>query len=414
MPLWAETGNARSGCLEGIRAGAGRSEEDGMSEYEKKEEILLTRKLIGIESSNPGVYETAMADFVYNWFRTNTGAEVIREPVAEGRDNIVARLPGRSGDHDLTYICHMDTMPVGEGWEQPPLEGKIIGDRLYGRGACDMKSGLAAGMLAFRDIAQRGAPLRYGFQFIATVNEEDAMTGSKQTVKDGFVNERSYVLDAEPTGGSIQMAHKGKTWFTLHTHGKAAHASMPQLGCDAVAAMAEILTRINRKLKDLPVHPEMGPSTAVFGAIRGGLDTNIVPAECMAYVDMRLVPPVTNRQSIALVREAVAEGLAEVPGAACDFEITAQWPALEKNEDSFLLEQLRGAVVRTTGSSFPERFFPGYTDTAVIAALTGNRNCISCGPGSLDYAHKPNEFVPCGDIIRARKILTALAESILL
>ena len=385
-----------------------------MSEYEKAEEVLLTRELVRIGSGNPGVFEKAVSDFVYDWFRANTGAEVLREPVGEGRDNIVARLPGQSGSHDLTYICHMDTMPVGEGWEEPPLEGKLVGDRLYGRGACDMKAGLAAGMLAFRDIAGRGAPLKYGFQFIATVDEEDAMTGSKQAVKDGFVNERSWVLDAEPTDGSIQMAHKGKTWFTLRTHGKTAHASMPQLGCDAVAAMAEILTRINRKLKCLPVHPEMGPSTAVFGTIRGGLDTNIVPAECVAYVDMRLVPPVTNEQSVALVREAVAEGLAEAPGASCDCEITAQWPALEKNEDSFLLEKLRPAVVRVTGSAFPERFFPGYTDTAVIAALTGNRNCISCGPGSLEYAHKPNEFVPCGEIVRARRIMTALAESILL
>ena len=270
-----------------------------MSEYEKLEEILLTQEMVRIESSNPGAYEKAMSDFIYDWFRSHTSAEIIREPVHEGRDNIVAILRGQSGAHNLTYICHMDTVPVGEGWDQPPLEGKILGGRLYGRGSCDMKSGLAAGMLAFRDIARRGAPLKYDFLFIATVNEEDTMTGADQVVKDGYVNERSFVLDSEPTDSRIQVAHKGKTWFSLHTHGKTCHASTPQKGSDAIAAMAEIITRINHKLKRWPVHPEMGPCAATFGTIQGGLNTNIVPAECIAYVDMRLVPPVTNEQSIA-------------------------------------------------------------------------------------------------------------------
>ena len=385
-----------------------------MSEYEKLEEILLTQEMVRIESSNPGAYEKAMSDFIYDWFRSHTSAEIIREPVHEGRDNIVAILRGQSGAHNLTYICHMDTVPVGEGWDQPPLEGKILGGRLYGRGSCDMKSGLAAGMLAFRDIARRGAPLKYDFLFIATVNEEDTMTGADQVVKDGYVNERSFVLDSEPTDSRIQVAHKGKTWFSLHTHGKTCHASTPQKGSDAIAAMAEIVTRINHKLKRWPVHPEMGPCADTFGTIQGGLNTNIVPAECIAYVDMRLVPPVTNEQSVALVKEAIAEGLAEVPGTTCDLKITAQRPAVEKDDSSFLLKELRAAVVQVTGREFPVDFFPGYTDTAVIASLTGNRNCMSCGPGSLDLAHKPNEFVPCEEIVRARAIMTTLAENILL
>lgn len=385
-----------------------------MTDYKTMEEILLTQEMVRIESSNPGAYETAMSDFVYNWFRSHTNAEVIRQSVHEGRDNIVAILRGRSNRHNLTYICHMDTVPIGEGWEQSPLEGTLVGDRLYGRGACDMKSGLAAGMLAFRDIARKNVPLNYDFLFIATVNEEDTMTGADYAVKSGYVNKDSYVLDAEPTDSRIQVAHKGKTWFTLHTHGQTCHASTPQKGCDAVAAMAEIITRINRKLKRLPVHPEMGPCSATFGTIHGGLNTNIVPAECTSCVDMRIVPPVTNEQSIVLVKEAITEGLAEVPGTTCDLEITAQRPAVEKDEHSFLLEKLRAAVVQVTGEEFPVDFFPGYTDTAVIASLTGNRNCMSCGPGSLDRAHKPEEFVPCGEIVRARAIMTALAESILL
>ena len=382
--------------------------------YETLEEIRLTQQMVQIESSNPGTFEAAMSEFVYDWLRRNTSAEIFREPVHAGRDNIVAILRGNSKAHNLTYICHMDTMPAGEGWERPPFSGEIIDGKLYGRGACDMKAGLAAAMLAFRNLSRLGKPLNYDFQLIATVNEEDAMTGAEQAVRDGYVNEDSYVLDAEPTDSRIQVAHKGKTWFELTTHGKTCHASMPQHGCDAIAAMAEIITRINRKLADLPVHPEMGACIAAFGTIRGGWNPYIVPDICTATLDMRLTPPTTNARSIELVREAIAEGLAKVPGAACDCTVTAQRPAIEKDNDSFLLAALRKAVTKVTGGELPVDFVPGYTDTAVIAALTGCRNCMSFGPGSLEQAHRPNEFVPCGEITRSVAVMTRLAEDILL
>lgn len=385
-----------------------------MTDYGTREEVRLTQQLVRIDSSNPGAYEGAVSDFVYDWLRRNTPAGVLREPVHPGRDNIIAILQGESQAHNLTYICHMDTMPAGEGWEYPPLEGRILDGRMYGRGTCDMKAGLAAAMTAFRNIACRRAKLKYDFLMIATVNEEDAMTGAEQVVRDGYVNAASYVLDAEPTNSRIQVAHKGKTWFVLKTHGKTCHASMPQEGCDAIAAMAEIITRVHRKLARLPRHPEMGPCTATFGTIQGGWNPYIVPDECTATLDMRLTPPVTNAQSIALVREAIDEGLAAVPGVTCDCEITAQRPAIERDDGSFLLAKLRKAVAEATGGELPVDFFPGYTDTAVIAAMTGSRNCMSFGPGSLEQAHRPNEFVPCEEITRSAAVMTRLAEDILL
>lgn len=381
--------------------------------YETLEEIRLTQQMVQIESSNPGAFEAAMSEFVYDWLRRNTSAEIFREPVHPGRDNIVAILRGKSRVHNLTYICHMDTVPAGEGWEYPPLSAEIIDGKLYGRGACDMKAGLAAAMLAFRNLSRLGKPLNYDFQLITTVNEEDAMTGAEQAVRDGYVNADSYVLDAEPTDSRIQVAHKGKTWFELTTYGKTCHASMPQHGCDAIAAMAEIITRVNRKLAELPVHPEMGACSATFGTIRGGWNPYIVPDACTATLDMRLTPPTTNARSAELVREAIAEGLAMVPGATCDCTVTAQRPAIEKDNDSFLLAALRKAITNATGGELPVDFFPGYTDTAVVAALTGCRNCMSFGPGSLEQAHRPNEFVPCEEITRSVAVMTRLAEEVL-
>ena len=149
-------------------------------------------------------------------------------------------------------------------------------------------------------------------------------------------------------------------------------------------------------------------------ALCGGLNLNIVPGECYCTIDMRLTPPTTNEQSIRLVEEAIAEGCANVPGTSCTYTVLAQRPAVEKDNDSYLLKMLRAATKDVTGEEAPVDFFPGYTDTAVIAATTGNRNCMSYGPGDLFYAHKPDEFVELDDITRCTRVMTRLAESILI
>ena len=159
------------------------------------------------------------------------------------------------------------------------------------------------------------------------------------------------------------------------------------------------------------MHPELGPCAATFGIINGGLNLNIVPGECYCTIDMRLTPPTTNEQSIRLVEEAIAEGCANVPGTSCTYTVLAQRPAVEKDNDSYLLKMLRAATKDVTGEEAPVDFFPGYTDTAVIAATTGNRNCMSYGPGDLFYAHKPDEFVELDDISRCPRVMTRLADS---
>jgi len=381
--------------------------------YNELEEVILTQRLVQIQSSNPGTYEKAVADFVFEWLSKNTNAEVIREKVEEERDNIIARIRGEKNSPNLVYICHMDTVPIGEGWNFDALNADIIDGKMYGRGACDMKSGLAAGMIAFRNIAALKTDLLYDFLFIATVNEEDTMTGAEQVVKDGYVDSNSYVLDAEPTNHLIQVAHKGKTWFRLKTHGLAAHASTPHKGHDAIAAMAEVICAINRRIAKLPKHEEMGASSATFGTISGGTNVNIVPDGCTATIDMRIVPPTTNAESIQLVNSAIAEAVARVPGTSCEYTVFAQRPSIDKDDNSFLLNKLKKATAIVNGKEARVDFFPGYTDSAVIAALTCNHNCMSYGPGDLSVAHKPDEYVECADIKRCVKVLTALAKDIL-
>lgn len=377
------------------------------------EVIRLTQQLVQIDSCNPGPQETRMGDFVYHWFE-QAGIPVVRDEVFPGRYNIVAKLQGEIDDPALVFICHMDTVPFGDEWTREPLDGAVEGDRLWGRGSSDMKSGLAAAMMAFRNIAQSGKELKHSFVCVASVDEEVGMAGAEHAIASGYITPNSWVLDAEPTDGCVKMAHKGKHWFKLTTHGLAAHASMPAAGIDAIGAMAEIISAIRARIAKLPVHPTMGACSATFGLIDGGSCFNAVSDHCSLGVDTRLVPPVTLEQNLKLMEDAIAEGLAKVPGATCDLEVTEHRPFVDLNENSVLFQQMVQAHREVTGEQAKVDFFPGYTDSAVAAASLGNHNCVSYGPGIMGVTHKPDEYVRCSDVIRVERVLTRAAERLLL
>lgn len=377
--------------------------------------VLLTRSLIRIDSTDPGAYEERIGEFIFDYL-SSLSVPVIKKEVLTGRYNIMAKIKGEIDDPALVYICHMDTVTIGDGWTTDPFGAEIKDGKIYGRGACDMKSGLACALSAFSSMAKEAAAgkiPKHSFIFIGTVDEEDFMRGAEDVIKEGWVTEKSFVLDTEPTNGQIQVAHKGRTWFEITVTGVTAHASTPWMGADAVAAMAEIISSIRRQIKECPSHEDLGASTVTFGQIEGGYRPYVVPDRCKVWIDMRLVPPTDTDAAISIVESAIREAGEAVPGITASYTVTGDRPYIEKDENSLLLKALRGAAEETTGKPVPVTIFPGYTDTAVIAGKLHNHNCMSYGPGDLERAHKPDEFVPLEDIIRCEKVLTALARSIL-
>ena len=328
----------------------------------------------------------------------------------------MGRIPGEIDDPALIYICHMDTVTLGDGWSVPPLSALERDGRIYGRGACDMKSGLACALSAFSKIAAMaasGQKPRHTICLIATVDEEDFMRGVEAAIRAGWVTKDSWILDMEPTNGQIQVAHKGRTWFELTVQGATAHASTPWKGADAIASMAEMIVKIRDRIQACPPHPELGRSTVTFGQINGGYRPYVVPDSCTVCIDMRLVPPTDTNAAAAIVNDAIRHGEAAVPGTHGAYLITGDRPYVEKDDHSYLLAQLAAAHQKITAERAAVTYFPGYTDTAVIAGILHNHNCMSYGPGDLELAHKPDESVPIEDILRCEQVLTALALQIL-
>lgn len=388
----------------------------------------LAQELVRIDSSDPGAYEGEVEHFIKGLIEQQLAqldspaldaVQIAELEVLPGRRNLMVTVPGLSDEPRLVYICHMDTVTLGDGWDAgiPPLGAIVRDDKLYGRGACDMKGGLACAIAALvhtlERVAADGALPRRGFSLICSVDEEDFMRGSEAAIAAGWVGSREWVLDTEPTDGQIQVAHKGRTWFEIEMTGVTAHASQPWKGADAVAAMAEVVCALRHAFAALPVHDELGSSTITFGRIEGGYRPYVVPDHAKVWVDMRLTPPTDTAAATRMVEQAIAGAEAAVPGCHGSYTVTGDRPAIERDPRSPLLAALKRVADDATDADTTVGFFTGYTDTAVIAGKTGNRNCMSYGPGSLALAHKPNEYVPHADIVRCQNVLIALVDNTL-
>ncbi|MCL5109251.1 MAG: M20 family metallopeptidase [Chloroflexi bacterium] len=378
--------------------------------------VGLTQALVRIPSQNPLQSEAACAAFVADWFR-GLGVEPLVEDAVPGRPNVVVRLPGSSrGAPALAYLAHMDTVPAGDGWTVDPFGGEVDGGRLYGRGAADMKSGLAATMLALKRVLDNGIRPRRDFLVCATVDEEGAqMYGAVRLVEQGLLSKDTLLVASEPTGLDLVVAQKGVMWYRVDTYGKMAHAGTPEVGADAMHGLAEVVVALKQAFAELPYdHPILGRASVTIGQAAAGRKTNVVPDHAWAEIDTRLVPPLATAEATALVRAVVQEAAARVPGVKGTVEVvTINRPPVELHADSPLSQAFDEVCRAVVGRPVRRSGFPAYTDAAIAAAMTGNPNCALFGPGHLRQAHTTDEYVPVAEIALAVEVLSRVAELLL-
>ena len=380
--------------------------------YTLQDVIELTKRLVAIESTNVGTFEKEIGDFIYDWMVRETGVEVVRDEFAKDRFNVMALLPGEISDPAFVLIGHMDTVPVGEGWEHDPFACETVGDQMYGRGADDMKSGLAIAMLLFRDIVKSGRKPKHSLIFAASADEEDCMSGAEQMLKSGYVTKNSWVVDLDSVNETISQGHKGKCWYEIVAEGKAAHSSTPHLGVDAIAAMAEVVSSIRKRLALYPKHPGFGSCTVCFGTIQGGENTNMVSDKVTLKIDIRLAPPLTEDGCDKLVDAAIADAEREVPSIKITYDRFASKPCVDVDASSALVCAFQTAIREETGEELEPVIFTGYTDSGVIAARTGNINCVSYGATGGNI-HKANEWVSIASLERVNKVITKVVKRLI-
>ena len=360
--------------------------------------------LVAIDSVNPdlvpgGAGEGQLAQYIADWGRV-AGLEVHVQEAGPGRPNVILIARGSGGGQSLMFNAHTDVVGV-EGMTAP-FEPAIHDGRMFGRGAYDMKSGMAACMLAVK--AAKDMSLAGDVMLSAVVDEEYGSIGTEALLAEWERWPAHAVLIAEPTELAISIAHRGFVWLEIETFGVAAHGSRPQLGVDAIAKMGHVLVALDahdRAMRANPTHDLLGSGSLHASIISGGEEISMYPAHCNLLVERRTIPG-ESKDSVEAEAQTILDEI-----AAADPDFKAQVKATFAR-GSFAIEaghpvvqQLKRAAEARQGSEVPLIGSSWWMDSALFAVQ--GIPTVVLGPAGTG-AHAREEWVDLDSVERCRQI----------
>src|SRR5580765_318957 len=351
--------------------------------------------------------------------------------VADGRPEHTARHPRvnvvasrRGGGGPVVHLNgHIDVVPPGEGWTLDPFAGVVRDGRIFGRGVCDMKAGLAAAVYAAEAIARAGVALPGTLEISGTVDEESGgFAGVAWLAEQGRIAKArtDYVIIPEPLNvDRISVGHRGVYWFELTLVGRMAHGSMPFLGVSAIDGMTEVLSAIRGELEpaltgrltSMPVVPEAARHATInVNAIEGGqpiagIQSPCVADRCRAIFDRRFLIEETFGRAKAEIDALVKRALSRVPGVEHELRDLMVVDPVQTPHDSPVVSAVERAIGRVLDRQATLVASPGTYDHKHVARIAGIPHCIAYGPGELELAHQPDESCRIDDLVNATKVL---------
>jgi acetylornithine deacetylase len=362
--------------------------------------IQTLADLVRINSVNAfyegGPGERMIAHYVGRFFHRH-GIEVREQEVFPNRPNVIARLPGREANRRIVLEAHMDTVSV-EGMTIAPFDPVVCDGKMFGRGACDTKAGLAAMMHAVVSLKDEGITPPCEVMLAAVADEEFSYRGVVRLCE-GLTADAAIV--AEPTELRCVVATKGVLRWRIRVRGKAAHSSRPQLGINAINHMARIVLELEADALRLAAnpHPLLGPSTCNIGVIRGGVQVNFVPDDCVIEIDRRLLPGERIDAVLGHYQEILDQMISRFPDFSAEMEppmLTDE--ALETSPKANVV-RAASAVLRDLGLNHEPCGVPFGCDASKLSRA--GIPSIVFGPGSIDRAHAADEYVEIDQVERA-------------
>ncbi|MBN2247467.1 MAG: M20 family metallopeptidase [Coriobacteriia bacterium] len=317
-----------------------------------------------------------------------SGARVEIVPMATGRAHLIASV-GDVAHAPLVLSGHLDTVPFGGlPWTHGALSGDISGGMLHGRGAADMKGGVAALVTAVARHAAHHAD-GPGVLLVLTADEETGCNGARHLVATRQLPEGGPLLIAEPTDLLIAHGHKGVLWLLASAQGRAAHGSRPDLGRNAIVPLARFVSDLSEA--GLPgSHPEMGDVTVNVGTFHGGTKVNLVPDAASAEIDIRLVAGVDSRSLLARVTALAGDGI--------DIEVAEDLPAVYSPADGPFASHVSARCEAVLGTSTHRSPLSYFTDASVLVNALESSEVVFLGPGDPGQAHTLDEHCPISQI----------------
>ncbi len=408
----------------------------------KRDELVtLTCELVRMPTVNPpGEGYTECARYLGERLEARGFAtQYVRAEGAVGdserypRMNVVCRREGAAAGPTVHFNSHIDVVEPGAGWHHDPFAAEVVGSRIYGRGTCDMKGGLAASVIAVEALLEASPALPGSIEISGTADEESGGYGGVAYLAErGFFSQPrvDHVIIPEPLNKDrVCLGHRGVWWAEIETLGRIAHGSMPFLGDCAVRHMgavvaafeSQLFPRLAQKHTAMPVVPDGAKSSTLnFNSMHGGLAEGfdglpapLVPDSCRMVIDRRF-----------LIEEDLTDVKAEVTGildelrssrAHFDYRIRDLFEVIpsmtERSAD--VVVSVASAIEAVLDRTPDYVVSPGTYDQKHIDRIGRLGNCIAYGPGILDLAHQPDEYVAIDDMLDSAKVMALAAHNLL-
>jgi succinyl-diaminopimelate desuccinylase len=378
-----------------------------LTEVEQANLVALLQRLIQFPTEDPPGREVELAWFVHDTLKESGLASNLVE-FQPGRANVVARLPGQGERDGLIFSAHLDTLPVGEGtWRFPPFEGRVSDGRVYGRGASDMKGGLAAMIAAAQKLARQSPPLKGDLILAFSAGESSNGLGAKEMVADGSLRGAGALLVSEPTTLEIVVAEKGALWVKAIAMGTPGHPSGAGGSCgtgdNAILRLVDFIDRLQELKFSASPHPLLGEPTLTVTTIRGGSAINLTPDHAEVGLDIRYLPGMASEAILGQLR-----ALAEATEAQVAFETLDDKPPIETRPDHPFVRLCRDSYCSSLGVETPLRGASYFSDSAVLCPALGLPRVI-VGPGEMGMSGQRDEYVSVERLVAAADIYGQIA-----
>jgi succinyl-diaminopimelate desuccinylase len=388
-----------------------------LSFIDRDELVRLTRELIRIDSvirPETGNTEAGVVRYIADWVRRELGVEPLIETVIPARENIIVTIDsGRSGPC-LMFEGHTDVVSEGNPdlWQHDPFGGEIEDGKIYGRGACDMKAGLAVNLLTVKAMIQSGVAYKGKMRLGIVCDEEDLMLGIQDYIKQGHADDVDACLVSEPEENQLCISMKGALRAVVRVKGKMAHGAMPLTGINTSVRMARIILAFDAFEKEEIARwgkdEFLGWPSITFTVVQTpppGEPTqlNVMPSESIAYVDIRTLP-CQNHDRIKAQLQKILDQLAEQdPDFNAQIKFIADKPVVSMEKEEPIVMVAAEAFRNITGREPVYNGVPGATDGTFLRALKGIP-CLVNGPGPRHMPHQTDEYVQIDELFESAQI----------
>ena len=387
------------------------AEERLLEKADKEELIDLASRLIRIDSvirPETGNTEKNAVDFIVGWIREEIGIEPLVEEVAPGRDNVILTIDSGVPGPTLMLEGHTDVVSEGNPaeWTHGPFSGTVEGNRLYGRGSCDMKAGLAINLLTAKTFVRNSLPFKGKLRLGIVCDEEGMMIGIKDFIRRGHAEDVDACLVSEPLDSELCLSMKGAVRAIVRVTGKMAHGTQPLLGINPNTRMARIILAFEEYeagLKETLGRDEfLGWPSVTFTVVQGPPEgeprqLNVMPKTAEGWIDIRTVPGQDHDALRADLRGILDELAKNDPDFKAEIEFIEDRPVVSMGKDEPIVTVSHEAYRDVTGREPTYNGVPGATDGTFLSAWAGIP-CLVNGPGPRDLPHHVNEYADIGQM----------------